>query len=132
MSPCYQKSVARSSGLEVGSARALCEVVFAPELTWSNTGAPAGLTSLGLFRPYRASESPIQFRKLALLFLDYVAEFDERAAASKASPSRGTDASKSVLLHAYRQELRFANVHDVVAVLKWVSPEMLTSPESKC
>ncbi|GAA5875808.1 hypothetical protein JCM3774_006461 [Rhodotorula dairenensis] len=78
-----------------------------------------GLTSLGLFRPYRASESPTQFRKLALLFLDYVAEFDARAAASKTTPSRGTDASKSVLLHAYRQELRFANVHDVVAVLKW-------------
>lgn len=77
---------------------------------------------MGLFRPYRASESPAQIRKLALLFLDYVAEFDERAAATthEASPSRGTDASKSVLLHAYRQELRFANVHDVVAVLKWV------------
>ncbi|GAA5990479.1 hypothetical protein JCM10908_007390 [Rhodotorula pacifica] len=84
-----------------------------------------GLTTLGLFRPYRASESPSQFRKLALLFLDYVAEFDERTAAAAtavgndASPSRGTDASKAVLLHAYRQELRFANVHDVVAVLKW-------------
>ncbi|GAA5855474.1 hypothetical protein JCM9279_005488, partial [Rhodotorula babjevae] len=90
-----------------------------------------GLTTLGLFRPYRASESRSAIRTLCLSFLDYVAECAECAsrgggpsgsaggAGGRADDARGTEASKAVLLHAFREELRYAGVHDVVAVLKW-------------
>ncbi|GJN93728.1 hypothetical protein Rhopal_006785-T1 [Rhodotorula paludigena] len=70
-----------------------------------------GLDTLGLFRPYRASESRDEIRKLCGGFCDW-AEEERRGA-------RGDEASKAVLLHAFREELRYANVHDVVAVLKW-------------
>ncbi|GAA5940591.1 hypothetical protein JCM3775_004738 [Rhodotorula graminis] len=92
-----------------------------------------GLTTLGLFRPYRASESRSAIRALCLAFLDYVAECAASAsrgggpgvdgsgggAGARADDARGTEASKAVLLHAFREELRYAGVHDVVAVLKW-------------
>lgn len=101
-------------------------------MTRSSTSL-AGLTTLGLFRPYRASESRLAIRALCLAFLDYVAECAASAsrgggasggAGARADDARGTEASKAVLLHAFREELRYAGVHDVVAVLKWVRPEL--------
>ncbi|EGU11411.1 Proteophosphoglycan ppg4 [Rhodotorula toruloides ATCC 204091] len=77
-----------------------------------------GLTTLGLFRPFRAAESLSAQRKLCLLFLDYMAELD--AAPSSSDSIRGSEASKAVLLHAFKEELRYANVHDAAAVLRWV------------
>ncbi|GAA6036197.1 hypothetical protein JCM8097_006830 [Rhodosporidiobolus ruineniae] len=77
-----------------------------------------GLTTLGLFRPYRLAESRPQQLKLLLLFLDYTAEFDIKARGLDSS-IRGSEASKAVLLHAWREELRYAEVLDVVAVVKW-------------
>ncbi|BGP27392.1 hypothetical protein JCM10295v2_006360 [Rhodotorula toruloides] len=65
-----------------------------------------GLTTLGLFRPFRAAESLAAQRKLCLLFLDYMAEFDAPASANSI---RGSEASKAVLLHAFKEELRYAN-----------------------
>lgn len=79
---------------------------------------PAGLTTLGLFRPFRAAENLSAQRKLCLLFLDYMAEFD--IAPSSPDSIRSSEASKAVLLHAFKEELRYANVHDVAAVLRWV------------
>ncbi|GAA5864799.1 hypothetical protein JCM1840_004908 [Sporobolomyces johnsonii] len=76
-----------------------------------------GLTTLGLFRPYRLAESHSQIRTLCLLFLDYAAEFDVKAVTE--SSTRGTEASKAVKLHRFKEELRYAQVHDVVGVLKW-------------
>ncbi|GAA6053228.1 hypothetical protein JCM3770_002666 [Rhodotorula araucariae] len=76
-----------------------------------------GLATLGLFRPFRASESRPVIRALCLGFLDYVSECAARPTAL--DDSRGTEASKAVFLHAFRGELRYAGVHDVVAVLKW-------------
>ncbi|GAA5889564.1 hypothetical protein JCM5296_005986 [Sporobolomyces johnsonii] len=76
-----------------------------------------GLTTLGLFRPYRLAESHSQIRILCLLFLDYAAEFDVKAVTE--SSTRGTEASKAVKLHRFKEELRYAQVHDVVGVLKW-------------
>lgn len=77
-----------------------------------------GLTTLGIFRPYRLSESPSEIRQLCLLFLDYCAEFDLRVPPSS---TRGTRASKTVKLHRFKEELRYTEIHNVVAVLKWVS-----------
>ncbi|BGP51344.1 hypothetical protein JCM10450v2_007282 [Rhodotorula kratochvilovae] len=85
-----------------------------------------GLTTLGLFRPFRASESRPAIRALCLGFLDYVAECAARPTA--ADDARGTEASKAVLLHAFREELRYAGVHDVVAVLKWGLRHLTYSP----
>ncbi|BGO95255.1 hypothetical protein NBRC10512_002595 [Rhodotorula toruloides] len=85
-----------------------------------------GLTILGLFRPFRAAESLPAQRKLCLLFLDYMAEFD--AAPSSSDSIRGSEASKAVLLHAFKEELRYANVHDVAAVLRWGLRHFSSSP----
>ncbi|GAA5867677.1 hypothetical protein JCM8547_001339 [Rhodosporidiobolus lusitaniae] len=78
-----------------------------------------GLTTLGLFRPYRLAESPSAQLNLILLFLDYTAEFEIKARSPLDSSIRGSEASKAVLLHAWREELRYAEVVDVVAVVKW-------------
>ncbi|GAA5985947.1 hypothetical protein JCM5350_007815 [Sporobolomyces pararoseus] len=75
-----------------------------------------GLTTLGIFRPFRLPESPNRIRQLCLLFLDYNSEFD---LSIPESTTRGTRASKTVKLHRFTEELRFAEIHDVVAVLKW-------------
>ncbi|GAA5962627.1 hypothetical protein JCM3765_006864 [Sporobolomyces pararoseus] len=75
-----------------------------------------GLTTLGIFRPFRLPESPNRIRQLCLLFLDYNSEFDLTI---PESTTRGTRASKTVKLHRFTEELRFAEIHDVVAVLKW-------------
>lgn len=74
---------------------------------------------MGIFRPYRSSESLPQIRKLSLLFLDYSSEFSPTAN-SASSSTRGTEASKTVKLHRFKEELRFAEIHDLVSVLKWV------------
>lgn len=86
-----------------------------------------GLTTLGIFRPFRLPESPNRIRQLCLLFLDYNSEFD---LSIPESTTRGTRASKTVKLHRFTEELRFAEIHDVVAVLKWVSRSHLFSFES--
>ncbi|GAA6018808.1 hypothetical protein JCM11491_006871 [Sporobolomyces phaffii] len=75
-----------------------------------------GLTTLGLFRPFRLPESLPLIRQLCLLYLDYVSEFDP---AHDSTTMRGTRASKTVKLHRFTEELRYAEIHSVVAVLKW-------------
>ncbi|GAA5827767.1 hypothetical protein JCM11251_007666 [Rhodosporidiobolus azoricus] len=84
-----------------------------------------GLTTLGLFRPYRLAESPSAQLSLILLFLDYCAEFEVKIPAAEGSGIRGSEASKAVLLHAWREELRYAEVVDVVAVVKWALRHLL-------
>ncbi|KAK4046958.1 hypothetical protein OIO90_006376 [Microbotryomycetes sp. JL221] len=84
-----------------------------------------GLTTLGLFRPFRAVESPNQIRNLAIKFLQWSRfeqqqqqqfqneiEFDARDIFS----ARETKFDK---LEKFRKELASAGIHDVVGVLKW-------------
>ncbi|GAA5911380.1 uncharacterized protein JCM6883_000075 [Sporobolomyces salmoneus] len=75
-----------------------------------------GLTTLGIFRPFRLPESLPRIRQLCLFFDDYNSEFDLKI---PATATRGTRASKTVKLHRFKEELRYAEIHDVVAVLKW-------------
>ncbi|GAA5895609.1 hypothetical protein JCM6882_000353 [Rhodosporidiobolus microsporus] len=88
-----------------------------------------GLTTLGLFRPYRLAESRPSQLKLILLFLDYCAEFEIKAPGAGGS-IRGSEASKAVLLHAWREELRYAEVLDVVAVVKWALRHLTYPPST--
>lgn len=81
--------------------------------------ARTGSTTLGIFRPYRFAESPSLIRKLSLLFLAYAQDY------SPVSDSAHTDLwgsknSKAAKLERFREELKYAGVHDVVIVLKWV------------
>ncbi|KAL8280588.1 hypothetical protein RQP46_006911 [Phenoliferia psychrophenolica] len=85
-----------------------------------------GTTTLGLFRPYRLAEDPREMRKLALLFLAY-------ADAVVVPGATGMDASDPVVrdifgagvsskqgnLDIFKEELKYASVHDVVGLLKW-------------
>ncbi|GAA6015544.1 hypothetical protein JCM10207_008630 [Rhodosporidiobolus poonsookiae] len=87
-----------------------------------------GLTTLGLFRPYRLAESRPAQLKLILLFLDYVAEFDIKAAPP--GSIAGSEASKAVLLHAWREELRYCEVLDAVGVLKWAFRHLTYPPST--
>jgi hypothetical protein len=86
-----------------------------PSQTHALPSIHIGLTTLGLFRPFRLAESRPAQLKLILLFLDYTAEFDPSRASHPTS-----EASKQVLLHSWREELRYAEVVDVVGVIKWV------------
>ncbi|GAA5930613.1 uncharacterized protein JCM15063_002414 [Sporobolomyces koalae] len=79
-----------------------------------------GLTTLGIFRPFRSSENLVQIRLVALLYLDYVSEFEPLPpTVASISSTRGTQANKTVKLHRFREELRYTDIHNVVAVLKW-------------
>ncbi|KAM0786251.1 hypothetical protein ACM66B_007050 [Microbotryomycetes sp. NB124-2] len=82
-----------------------------------------GLTTLGLFRPFRAVESPAQIRNLATTFLKWVRfkqhsettttiDFDARDIFS----AKETQYDK---LERFRKELAVSGIHDVVGVLKW-------------
>jgi hypothetical protein len=88
-----------------------------------------GLTTLGIFRPYRLPESLSSIRQLCLLFLDYISEFDLSTYHSSTT-TRGSQASKTVKLHRFKEELRYAEIHNVVATLKWVS--LATSTTLRC
>ncbi|BGP19813.1 hypothetical protein JCM10213v2_007944 [Rhodosporidiobolus nylandii] len=83
-----------------------------------------GLTTLGLFRPFRLAESPAGQLKLISLFLDYCAELEN---ISKGSSS---EASRTVLLHAWREEVRYALVEDAVGVLKWALRHFTPPPSA--
>lgn len=85
-----------------------------------------GAVTLGLFRPYRFAESPIAFRKLCVLFLAYV-QMNYQSGKTKAKTTTTTTTkleevfnSKEKKLERFREELKFAGIHDVVALLKWV------------
>ncbi|KAK4049936.1 hypothetical protein OIV83_003760 [Microbotryomycetes sp. JL201] len=82
-----------------------------------------GLTTLGLFRPFRAVESPAQIRNLAVTFLKWSRfrqpqvtaqnlDFDARDIFS----AKETQFDK---LERFRKELAGSGIHDVVGVLKW-------------
>ncbi|KDE04166.1 hypothetical protein, variant [Microbotryum lychnidis-dioicae p1A1 Lamole] len=84
-----------------------------------------GLTTLGLFRPYRIGESRLKMDRLALLF--YAFALDRSSVHRAADQPRnandlfrvGGGKSKGAKLDAFKEEIKYANVHDVVGVLKW-------------
>ncbi|SCZ94640.1 BZ3500_MvSof-1268-A1-R1_Chr12-3g04015 [Microbotryum saponariae] len=84
-----------------------------------------GLTTLGLFRPYRIGESRLKIDRLALLF--YAFALDRSSVHRAADQPRNTNGlfrvgggkTKGAKLDAFKEEIKYANVHDVVGVLKW-------------
>ncbi|SCV73174.1 BQ2448_7099 [Microbotryum intermedium] len=84
-----------------------------------------GLTTLGLFRPYRIGESRLKIDRLALLF--YAFALDRSSFNGDADRPRnandlfriGGGNSKGAKLDAFKEDIKYANVHDVVGVLKW-------------
>ncbi|KAH8928605.1 hypothetical protein BT69DRAFT_490820 [Atractiella rhizophila] len=81
-----------------------------------------GLTSLGLFRPYRLSENPTNIRRLISLYL---------LSLPTSSPSHAQLPAKSALRgwsglsetegegEGWQKEMERANISDVAVVLKW-------------
>jgi hypothetical protein len=84
----------------------------------------AGSTTLGIFRPYRTAESPLEIRKLSLLFLAYAQDFQTKDVAPLPD-IWGSKDTKAAKLARFRRELKYAVIHDVIGVLKWVSPSLL-------
>lgn len=92
-----------------------------PGLTRLNLSCAVGLTTLGLFRPYRLAESPSEILRLSLMFLSYASDQTPPAGSDSVARDLFGAGSKKGKLENFRSELRFARVVDVVAILKWVS-----------
>lgn len=97
----------------LGRARLESEVVVELMRECGSVIRSRGSTTLGIFRPYRLAESPTAVRKLSILFLSYAQEFD----ASK--DIWGNKVSKDKKFEQFKDELKYAGIHDVVSLLKW-------------
>lgn len=87
------------------------------------TSAPPGLEELGIFRPYRWAEDANHQRRLIDLFL--------KSVHTELAPSNTfdhlTDDEGQALFDVghkpadlFRDELQYANAHDVAGLIKWV------------
>lgn len=84
-----------------------------------------GLDTLGLFRPFRLAESPVEIRRLALLFLDFVDHRGSQITYDQLANSLyGGNTAAEAKMKQFQRELNYAEIHDVVAVLKWVSCQL--------
>ena len=84
---------------------------------------PTGLTTLGLFRPYRTQESPDVIRETCVLFLMHTESKSAGSAGSDGIAGRdagGRELWKVSNLDLFKESLRSVRVEDVVCVLKWV------------
>lgn len=86
---------------------------------------PTGLTTVGIFRPYRVDEDVKEVQRLSLLFLAYASDFSSKTNGGTGSNSVAKDLfgaglSKEAKLEKFKTELKYAGVHDVIGVLKWV------------
>ncbi|GAA5980952.1 hypothetical protein JCM11641_005496 [Rhodosporidiobolus odoratus] len=86
-----------------------------------------GLTTLGLFRPYRLAESPSRQLKLIALFLDYC---NEAYPTTSSSLTAENEATRTVLLHQWKEEVRYAKVEDAVGVVKWAFRHLTYPPSA--
>lgn len=85
-----------------------------------------GLEELGLFRPYRWAEDMSRQRRLQNLFLKSI----ETELLAPSEHSNGEDPAQDLLSATHKpaellaEELQCAGVHDLSALIRWVSPRI--------